>query len=213
MIRKLLLVTAAVAMPVGMIAATGGIASAKAPPVDATHLDVTCTTISGSATFVPPVTDNESAGSASIKIKAKLSGCTATGGVTVKSGAVTGTLTTTRTAGENGCTALAGGSLATGPLTTKWKTTPALTSGSSVVNVNSISGGIGGDGNASFQIPGTVPNSPPSGSFQGTDSGAGDATSAQTTTAALSILATCDAKGLKSLKLKSPQTGAAVSLS
>ncbi|MGO8871076.1 MAG: hypothetical protein ACLQPH_06685 [Acidimicrobiales bacterium] len=213
MIRKLLLVAAAAAMPVGMIAATGGIASAKAPPVDATHATISCTTISGSATFVPPVTADESAGSASIKIKAKVSGCTTNDGVTVVSGGATGTLTTTRTAGENGCTALAGGSLATGALTTKWKSTPALSSGSSVINVNSIAGSVLGNGNAGFNIPGTVPNGAPSGSFQGTDAGAGDMTSAQTTLPALTLLANCDKKGLKSIKITSPPSGAAVSLS
>jgi hypothetical protein len=48
MIRKLLLVAAATAMPIGIIAATGGVAQAKAaPPVNATNNTATCTGISG----------------------------------------------------------------------------------------------------------------------------------------------------------------------
>jgi hypothetical protein len=214
MIRKLFLVAAATAMPLGMIAATGGLASAKAaPPVDATHATVTCTGISGSAKFVPPVTVSESAGTGQTIIKAKLTGCTTNDGVTVSGASVSGTLTTTRTAGENGCVALAGGSDAAGALTTKWKTAPKLSSGNSVINVKSISGSIGGNGNADFNIPGTVPNGAPSGSFQGTNAGASDATSAQTTTSAATILTTCEGKkGLKSIGITTPASGAAVTL-
>ena len=214
MIRKLLLVAAATAMPLGIIAATGSLASAKAaPPVNATTATVTCSGISGTAKFSPAVTESETAGSASITIKAKLTGCTTSDGVTVTGAGVSGTLTTTRTAGENGCVALAGGSDATGPLTTKWKTTPKLSSGNSVINVNSIAGSIGSNGNATFKIPGTVPNGAPSGSFQGTNAGASDATSAQTTTSAATILSTCEGKkGLKSIGITTPASGAAVTL-
>jgi hypothetical protein len=214
MIRKLFLVAAATAMPLGIIAATGGLASAKAaPPVDATHATVTCTGITGSAKFSPAVTTNETAGTGHTIIKAKLTGCTTNDGVTVTGASVSGTLSTTRTAGENGCVALAGGSAATGPLTTKWKTSPKLSSGSSVINVNSISGSIGANGNADFQIPGNVPNGAPSGSFQGTNAGASDATSAQTTTTAAAILSTCEGKkGLKSIGITTPASGAAVTL-
>jgi hypothetical protein len=214
MIRKLLLVAAATAMPLGIIAATGSLATAKAaPPVNATTATVTCTGITGSAKFVPPVTSNESAGTGKTEIKAKLSGCTTSAGVTISSGSVSGTLTTTRTAGENGCVALAGGSSATGPLTTVWKTAPKLSSGNSVIQVNSIAGSVGSNGNATFKIPGTTPNGTPSGSFQGTNAGASDATSAQTTTSAATILSTCDGKkGLKSIGITTPASGAAVTL-
>jgi hypothetical protein len=212
MIRKLLLVAVATAAPFGVLAATAGVASAGTT-VDATTATVTCTGISGTVKFTPPVTTSESAGTGKTSIKASLSGCTTNDGVTVTGAKASGTLTTTRTAGENGCVALAGGSDATGPLTVKWKTSPKLSSGSSVVQVNSVKGSIGGNGNADFTIPGTIPNGTPSGSFQGTDNGAGDTTSAQTTTSAGSILATCEGKkGLKSIAIASPQSGNAVSL-
>lgn len=222
MIRKLLVVATAVAMPISVIAAFGGTSGAAAVKVDATHYTVTCSGISGTVKFSPPVTTNESAGSGTTSIKAVLTGCTATptaGGtaIAITSAKVSGSLTTTRTAGENGCVALAGGSTATGTLTTKWKTTPKLLTATSSISVNSISGGVGSDGNASFQIPGTVPNGAASGAFQGTDSGNSDNTSAQTTEPALtgptSLLATCEGKkGLKKLSIETPQTGNAVSL-
>jgi hypothetical protein len=181
--------------------------------VNATTATVTCTGISGTASFKPAVTSSETAGSATVAIKATLSGCTTNDSVTVTKASVSGSLTTTRTAGENGCTALAGGSAAAGPLTTKWTTTPKLSSGSSVIQVKSIEGSVGSDGNATFSIPGTVPNGTPSGSFQGTNAGASDKTLAQTTTSAVSILTTCDGKkGLKKISIETPASGAAVSL-
>jgi hypothetical protein len=214
MIRKLLLVAAAAAMPIGFIAATGGMASAKAaPPVNATTATVTCTGITGTAKFAPAVTTDESAGTGTTSIKAALTGCTTNDGVTVTGAKVAGSLSTTRTAGENGCVALAGGSSAVGTLTTTWKTTPKLTSPTSSIAVKSIAGSIGGDGNATFTIPGTTPNGAASGSFQGTNGGASDTTTAQSTASAATILSTCEGKkGLKSFTFDSPASGPAVSL-
>jgi hypothetical protein len=214
MIRKLLLVAAATAMPIGLIAATGGIASAKTSPVNATTAAVTCTGISGSAKFSPAVTTDESAGSSTIAIKATLSGCTTNDSVTVSSAKVAGTLTTTRTAGENGCGALVGGSSATGNLVTTWKTVQKLVSKTSTIGVKSIAGSVGSDGNATFNIPGSTPNGAASGSFQGSNGGASDTTSAQSTVSAATLATTCTGKkGLKSFDFTSPSSGAAVNLS
>jgi hypothetical protein len=214
MIRKMLFVAVAAAAPIGLLA-VAGTAGAGAPKVDATNNTVTCTTLTGSVKFVPPVTTDETAGTSTTSIKATVTGCSTNApGLTVTSGKASGSLTSTRTAGENGCTALAGGSTASGPISTKWKTSPKLSSGNSVIQVNSEAGGLGSDGNATFTIPGSVPNGTPSGSFQGTDHGAGDTTSAQTTTSAASILSTCEGKkGLKSLTIESPQSGNALTLS
>jgi hypothetical protein len=210
MIRKLLMVTAVVAMPLGMIAATGGVANAAG--INAKMNTVTCTGITGTAKFSPTVTKSEPAGTTKTTITATLSGCTSNAtGLTVKSGKVTGTLSDKHVA-EDGCTGLAGSIPAVGKLTTKWTTTPTLTSGNSVISVKSLTGGVGSDGNATFSIPGSTPNGPPSGSFEGTNDGASDATSAQTTTSAASILKTCDSKGLKSISIKTPQTPPAVTL-
>jgi hypothetical protein len=52
--RKLILTAAAVAMPVGMVAATGSVAYAvKPPPVDVSNASVNCTNISGQTKFAP----------------------------------------------------------------------------------------------------------------------------------------------------------------
>jgi hypothetical protein len=71
MIRKLLLVAIATTAPLGVVAVTATAASAG-PTVDATHATVTCTGISGTVKFNPPVTTSESAGSATTSIKASL---------------------------------------------------------------------------------------------------------------------------------------------
>ena len=214
MIRKLLLVAAATAMPLGLIAASAWTATAMPPKVDATMATVSCTGISGYAKFSPAVKADESPGTATAKIKVKLTGCTTNDGVAVTQASASGTLTSTRTAGEDGCSALAGSIAATGALSTKWTTMPKLSSGKSVVQVNSIESSIGGDGNATFTIPGSTPNGTPSGSFQGTDGGAGDTTSAQTTKSAASIIATCEGRyGLTIIHLTTPASGPTVSLS
>jgi hypothetical protein len=214
MIRKLIVLGAAVAMPLGLVAATGGMASAKAaPPINATSNTVTCTGVSGSAKFSPALTTNEAAGTEKTTIKAKLTGCTSNAtGLAVASGGVSGSFSSTHTAGTNGCASLAGSSTESGVLTVKWKTTPKLSSGNSSVTVSSVSGGIGSDGNATFTIPGSTPDSG-TGSFSGTDHGASDSTTAQTTTSASSILSSCEGKkGLKAIGIETPQSGPAAFL-
>jgi hypothetical protein len=210
MIRKILLLGAAAVVPAGLIVGAG-VASAGAPPVDATHATLTCTTVSGSAKFSPAITTNEAAGSTKTTVKAKLGGCTASGvaGLTVSSGKTSGSFTSNpHAAGTNGCTALAGTSPQTGSLTTKWKTSPKLSSGNSVTPVTEVYGTIAGDGNAEFELP--KPGDPASGtgSFQGTDGGAADQTNAESTQPATTILATCEgAKGLKGFNFQSPSSG------
>jgi hypothetical protein len=110
-------------------------------------------------------------------------------------------------------------------LTTTWKTSPKLTVPTSGIQVNSIVGGQTSDGqHASFHIPGTTPNGAPSGAFQGSDAGAGDATSATTTDTIATLAAECSpgppnskgvskpAKGIKKITLANPESGTAVSL-
>jgi hypothetical protein len=214
MIRKVLVVAAAVAIPLGLVTATGGLAGAKAaPPINATNNTVTCTGVSGSAKFNPPLKTSEAAGNETTTIKAKLSGCTSNAtGLSVASGSVSGSFSSSHTAGTNGCASLAGSSSESGVLTVKWKTTPKLSSGNSAVTVSSVNGGLGSDGNATFTIPGSTPDSG-TGSFSGNDHGASDSTTAQTTTSAASILSTCEGKkGLKSIGIESPQSGSAAFL-
>ncbi len=216
MLRKMLLIAAATAMPLGFMAAVGGSAGAGAPKVNATDATVSCTGITGSVKIKPAITSDEAAGLSTISIKAKLSGCTTNDGVTVTSASVKGALTSTRTAGENGCAELAsgtGGTGESGTLTTKWKTTPALSSGSSVIHPTSFSGTLLGSGYVAFSIPGSTPNGTPSGSFQGTNAGASDQTTGQTKETGVQLITACGGKkGLSTIDLTSSASPPSVTL-
>jgi len=209
MIRKILLIGAAAAIPAGLIVGAG--VAAASGGVDATHATVTCTTVSGSAKFSPPISSSEAAGTTTTKVKATLGGCTASGivGLTVTSGKTSGSFTSnSHVVGTNGCSALAGVSPETGTLTTKWKTSPKLTSGSSVTPVTEVNGYLAGDGNAGFELP--KPGDPASGtgSFQGTDGGKADQSNAESTVPATTLIASCEGtKGLKSFKFTTPSSG------
>jgi hypothetical protein len=227
MIRKLAMVAAATALAGSAIVAVQGVSGAKALPVDATHYSVTCTGITGSIKFNPPLTLSSS-GTVTTAVKANLSGCTVTpssGGtpVAVTGAKVKGTLTDTS---STGCAGLSGSSHNVGTLTTSWKSSPKLVATTSTLAVNSVTGGmtdgLNADSRATFAIPGLVPNGPATGPFQGSDNGAGDTTSASTQETIGSIIAVCSpttsgtktkpAKGLKKLTLVNPVSGAAVTL-
>jgi hypothetical protein len=214
MIHKRLLTAAAITMPMGAIAATGGSAGAAAPKVNATNDAVSCQQVHASVTFSPTHTSSESAGTTIATITAKLSDCASNAaGLTVTSGSVSGSLSDTHAA-QDGCTALAGPfgdpslTTVTGTLTTKWKTSPQLSSGNSVTTVHSVEGSVAGDGLVRFDIPGSggAANSG-TGSFSGTDGGASTIFSVLTMRSAASILSTCDAKGLTSIIIDHAKKG------
>ncbi len=219
MLRKVLLIAAATAMPLSFIAAVGGSAGATSK-VDATNATVACNGISGSVKIKPAISANEVAGPSKITIKATLSGCTTSDGVTVTKASVAGTLTSTRTAGENGCAELAegtGGSGESGTLTTKWTTTPKLSSGNSVIHPTSFTGTLltsGPDsGYVTFAIPGATPNGAPSGSFQGTNAGASDATTGLTKETGAALITSCESKkGLSTIDLTTAPSPPSVTL-
>jgi hypothetical protein len=228
MIRKLIMVAAATALSMSAVVAVQGVSGAKAPPVDATHYRVTCTGITGTIKFSPPLTLSSS-GTVTTTVSAKLAGCTATpssGGtpVAVSGAKVKGTLTDTT---STGCAGLSGSSRNVGTLTTKWTASPKLLTAIGTLSVNSVSGGmtdgLNPDSRATFSIPGAVANGPATGPFQGTNNGAGDVTSASTQQTISQIIAACSpttsgtktkpAKGLKKLTLVNPVSGPAVTLS
>jgi hypothetical protein len=130
-----------------------------------------------------------------------LTGCTSNAtGLTVKGGSAKGSFSDTITS-ANGCASLLGSNTEAGTLTTKWTTTPKLSSGASVVTVHSVQGGVDPDGtNAEFQIPGSVADS--ARSFSGTDHGASDTTPAQTTQTVIALGKSCAGKsGIKSITI------------
>jgi hypothetical protein len=209
MIRKVLLVAAAVAVPAGLIIG-GGVAGAGGSKFNATNDTATCTTVSGSAKFSPAITTSEAAGTTTTTVKATLGSCTTNAaGLTITSGKTSGSfVSNSHTAGTNGCTALAGTDPETGSLSTSWKTSPKLSSGDSVTPVTQTYGTIASDGNAQFEIPGPGGTPSGTGSFQGTNGGGSDGSDAQTTTSAASILATCEGKkGLKGFDFTTPPSG------
>jgi hypothetical protein len=206
MIRKLLLIAVAVAMPVSVIAASAGTASAK-PIKDTTGAPSTasCTTSGGTLTFKTPL--GLSGGTYVFPTKNKgnqitVAGVTFSCTSSAVSGAFTGTLSgkikTTNPgdtpAQEYSCTSLSGvspaaGGTLTGTLKIKF-TAPSgqtFSEKTSTIPVTSILGGVNGSGDGTFTIPGTGSGSI-SGAFPGSDAGASststDATAANEATLA-----------------------------
>jgi len=214
MIRKLLVVAAAIAMPVSAIAVTGGLANASSPHSAASD-SIVCKDISGTVTF-SPVEDKTGYTNQAIKstVAARLTGCTVSGStheavtLGVVSGSLTGTKgTVAKPAGK--CSSLVGSSTDSGTLSTKWSAKPAVAN--SVLTVKSVSGGTHGS-NGTFTIPGSIKGSA-IGSFVGTDKGAKDKSVAQTKDTVTQLLAACNgAGGLKTLTIETDSAAAAVTL-
>jgi hypothetical protein len=215
MIRKMLVVAAAIAMPASVIAATGGLASAGGVTVNATTYSISCTGLTGSAKFNPGLMLTTGSPTETVSLKAALSGCTATpsgGGaaITSISGSASGTIHSDASAG---CTGLNGAATDTGTLTVKWKATPKLSSGSTVFSVNTVTGGTDPGSATTPQFVLSSPNSV-SGSFQGSDGGASSVITADSTSNEGAVVAACGGKkGLTKLGLTHPASGAAVTLS
>jgi hypothetical protein len=208
MIRKLLVVAAAIAMPASVIAVSGGMAGASNPNGSPANATVACKGLSGSLKFSPHLI---AAGDGTTAIKttvsATLSKCTATGGVTVTGGKVSGVLTGapgTAKKPSGTCLGLSGQGTENGTLTIKWSPSAA---GTSKLVVKSDVGGTSGS-HATFTIPGKT-KSTASGSFLGTDNGNKDKSVAETVETTAQILTACKA-GINSLAIQG--AGTAVSL-
>ena len=193
MIRKILLIAAAVAMPVGVIAATAGTASAS-KVTDSTDAPATasCTSSGGSLTFKTPIGIVTPGGYQAplknkgnqIKVAGVVLTCTSSA---VSQGTFTGTLSGKLKTGnpadtptqEYSCTSLVGvspapGGFLTGSLSIKWAA-PAGTKFSakkSSIPVTSILGGVNGGGQGTFTIPGNPGTGSVIGGFPGSDAGA-----------------------------------------
>ena len=194
--KKLLLAAAAVAMPVGMIASTAGIAGAGAPKTDVTHNTVSCTTVTGTAKFAPALISGGSQPE-NTNVKLVLGGCTTdAAGVTISAGKGSGVLHSA----SNNATSLLGPTAVTGQVVIKWTTNKKLTTKSSTVTVTVVTGGTSGS-YASFAV--TSGNASVAGDFAGSDAGATTTLYAETTQtlATLGAEATPPAKGIKSITL------------
>jgi hypothetical protein len=157
-VKKLLLTAAAVAMPIGLVCASGGAAQAAAPKVNVSNATISCTAVTGSAKFSPAV--NLTGGNPeNTSVKLAVTGCTVSGvsGVTIASGKGSGVLHSA----SNLATNLLGPTAVTGSVGIK------------------LTGGTPSDGYASLAI--TAGNASVSNDFAGTDSGATSTMYAETT--------------------------------
>ncbi len=209
MIRKMLVIAAAIAVPVSVVAATAGTAGAGGTTVDATHYTVSCTGITATADFSPALTTAGAASSPEkTTIKGSASDCTVTpttGGtaVTVTGAKVSGIITNATS--DHTCTGLTSPTTETGSLTVKWKTSPKLTATSSVVMPTTVTGALGTDLHATFAI---AFGAGATGPFQGTDGGAGSSVNAETVDNAGVINGLCGGKkGLSKLSIQPNSNG------
>jgi hypothetical protein len=192
MLRKMLLIAAAVAMPVGVIAVTAGTASAaKVTDQTGAPAAASCTTSGGTLTFKVPIGIVTPGGyQAPLKNKGnqiKVAGvnlnCTSSAVTGPFTGVLSGKIKTGNPADtptmEYSCTALVGvspqpGGFLTGALKIKWAA-PAGTKFSekkSALVVSSILGGVNMAGQGTFTIPGNPGTGSISGGFPGSDAGA-----------------------------------------
>ena len=209
MIRKLLVVAAAIAMPVSVIAVSGGMAGASNSH-STTTATATCSGLKGSIAFTPHLSSKgDGTTPITAKVTATLSGCKGVG-ATITAGSVSGSLKGapgTKTKPSGTCVGLASGNASeVGTLTIKW--TPSSVP-NTVLNVKSDDGGTSG-GHGTFAIPGNV-KSTVSGSFEGTNHGASDKSLAETTLTAASILSSCT-KGISTLAIQAVPGKTAVTL-
>jgi hypothetical protein len=212
MIRKLLLVAAAVTLPLGMVTILGASSSsASAPPVVATGT-VNCTTLSGKIAFVPPLTTAGNSNTETATVGVKLSGCTPSvtsdlgTGAIITGKAVSTVVTTTTNNTANSCAGLATSVAQT--QTVKWK--DKNSSGvvleklaPSTVHFSGFDVVSGGASNSGFDLPqdsGGTASVASGGSFAGSDNGATSEANAFTVDTTAQIGALCST-GVAKLKL------------
>jgi len=222
MIRKLLLIASAVAMPVGFIAATAGPASAG-KVIDPTLAPATasCALSGGTLSFKVPIGIPTPGGYvAPAKNKGnqiKIAGVTLTCTSSVVTGSFTGTASgkiKTTHVGQDpatfyNCTGLLGvspqaGATLSGSLKVKW--TPPVgqkfASSKSVIGISSVLGGVDGGGHGTFTIPGNVGTGFISGSFPGSDAGASSLSTTATADTETILASVCtSAAGLGTINL------------
>lgn len=224
MLRKLLLAAAAVAMPIGVVAATAGPASAAKVIDNTGPAHASCTSSGGSITFKVPIGIVTSGGyqaptknkGQQIKVAGVVFTCTSSAVTGTFTGTLSGKIKTTNPtdtpAQEYSCTGLVGvspvppGTLA-GTLKVKWAAPVGQKFGGgskTAITVTSISGGVDGGGHGTFTIPGHPGTGSLSGSFAGTDGGASSTSTNATADTEASLAGLCSsAAGLSSINLGS----------
>jgi hypothetical protein len=140
MVRKLFIVGALAALPLGFLIRANS-AWAGPPPIDVSNDKINCNTVIGSVKIKPALVNGGVAGATDIKVKGTLDGCTDTtnGAVIIHASKFKGELTGT----SNDCATLLSASSVTGSITVKWKadsTTP-ITPNTSTLTPGTLTGG------------------------------------------------------------------------
>jgi hypothetical protein len=225
MLRKMLLIAAAVAMPVGIVTATAGTAgAAKTPDATGAPATASCSLSGGTISFKVPIgivtpggyqapTKNKGQ---KIKIDGVNLTCTSSAVAGTFTGVAKGKITTTNPGDtptqEYSCTGLVGvspapGGTLSGSLKIKW--TPPVgqtfTGGKKTLNtITSIKGGVDGTGHGTFTIPGNPGTGSLTGSFPGSDAGASSTSTDATADTEATLAAQCQsAAGLSMINLGS----------
>lgn len=203
MIRKLLVVAAAVAMPVSLVGISGMAGAAKGPSA-ATDTAV-CTGLTGTVSFSIPLTNHGStSGTEVTTVSGHLTGCTASGSFAVNlpsSGSFPFSATLTGKPGSAKkptatCGGLNGPTKQKGNLVTTWTgSTPAIAP--TTIGLKSTTGGVGSDGHGTFTVQGKY-----KGSFGGSDKGATSSTAAETVDTITTIVGECGTTGVSSLGIQ-----------
>jgi hypothetical protein len=216
MIRKLLVVAAAIAMPVSVIAVTGATAGA-AKIIDATGApaSASCTTSGGTLAFKVPIGIVTAGGYTAptknkgqqIKVAGVVLTCTSSAVGGSFTGTISGKIKTTNPgdtpAQEYSCTGLVGvspapGGTLAGTLKVKWSVPAGQKFGGgpkSTIAVSSISGGVDGSGHGTFTIPGNSGTGSISGSFPGSDAGASSTSTDATADTEGQLATACQSAG------------------
>jgi hypothetical protein len=212
MIRKLLVVAAAIAMPVSVIAITGGAAGAKTAPTGPGADSIHCTTESATVSFSIPLTlAGSTSGTQATTVSGTVSGCSVTGPTpeAVTGGTISGTLTAKKAGSAKKptatCTGLLGVTKESGTLTINWS---GVTIPASSTSVKSATGGTNNTDNGTFAIAGK----PVSGSsFEGSDKGKSSSLGAQTVDTVTQLTDACEGGGISSLAIEATSTGITLS--
>lgn len=216
MIRKMLMIAAAVAMPVGVIAVTAGTASAsKVSDPTGAPATASCTLSGGTLSFKVPIGIVTSGGyQAPTKNKGNkiaVAGVTLTCTSSVVSGTFTGVASgKIKTANpsetptqEYSCTSLEGvspgpGGTLSGTLKVKWSAPSGqkFAGGTkTIIGVSSIAGGVNNSGQGTFTIPGNPGTGSLSGSFPGSDAGASSSSTDATQDSEGTLASECESSG------------------
>ena len=201
MIRKLLVVAAAIALPVSVVAVSGATAGAAKGPSAKTDTAV-CTGLSGTVTFSMPLTNAGYTSGVEVgTLSGSLSGCTASGTfpVTISGASVSGTFSGKAGSAKHPsgqCTGLLGTTKQKGSVTTTWNSSPSVPT--TVLGVKTVTGAVSGS-NASFTVNGSY-----KGSFGGSDKGKTSVTKAQTVETVSTLAAECGGSGISVIHVTAP---------